>query len=193
MSKQEQSSHSKKIIVSSTESLNKKEEAPIRTSQSMNTESYEYFSQRITTKNNITESSYQGSNQKIKNQELKCTCNQNSDIQKNLQELKCTCGEGQNQNCTCGKSSAITGSNQIKIKTTTTSTTKYNNSVNINKQNIINEKKEISMSTEGKVCNCSQRLKVSSQTTNINIEKSKILKENGIKDALDKIMKISKY
>ena len=59
MSKQEQSSHSKKIIVSSTESLNKKEEAPIRTSQSMNTESYEYFSQRITTKNNITESSFQ--------------------------------------------------------------------------------------------------------------------------------------
>ena len=193
MSKEEHSVQSKKIYISSNDSLNKKDEGPIRTSQSMNTESYEYFSQRITTKNNITESSYQGSNQKIKNQELKCTCNQNSDIQKNLQELKCTCGEGQNQNCTCGKSSAITGSNQIKIKTTTTSTTKYNNSVNINNQNIINEKKEISMSTEGKVCNCAQRLKISSQTTNINIEKSKILKENGIKDALDKIMKISKY
>ena len=177
MSKEEHSVQSKKIYISSNDSLNKKDEGPIRTSQSMNTESYEYFSQRITTKNNITESSYQGSNQKIKNQELKCTCNQNSDIQKNLQELKCTCGEGQNQNCTCGKSSAITGSNQIKIKTTTTSTTKYNNSVNINNQNIINEKKEISMSTEGKVCNCAQRLKVSSQTTNINIEKSKILKE----------------
>ena len=177
MSKEEHSVQSKKIYISSNDSLNKKDEGPIRTSQSMNTESYEYFSQRITTKNNITESSYQGSNQKIKNQELKCTCNQNSDIQKNLQELKCTCGEGQNQNCTCGKSSAITGSNQIKIKTTTTSTTKYNNSVNINNQNIINEKKEISMSTEGKMCNCAQRLKVSSQTTNINIEKSKILKE----------------
>ena len=177
MSKEEHSVQSKKIYISSNDSLNKKDEGPIRTSQSMNTESYEYFSQRITTKNNITESSYQGSNQKIKNQELKCTCNQNSDIQKNLQELKCTCGEGQNQNCTCGKSSAITGTNQIKIKTTTTSSTKYNNSVNINNQNIINEKKEISMSTEGKVCNCAQRLKVSSQTTNINIEKSKILKE----------------
>ena len=143
MSKQEQSSHSKKIIVSSTESLNKKEEAPIRTSQSMNTESYEYFSQRITTKNNITESSFQGSNQQIKNQELKCTCNHNLNAQKNLQELKCTCGQSQVQKCTCGKSTSLLGTNQnqnqIKIKTTTTTTTKYNNAINT--QNLQNKKK----------------------------------------------------
>ena len=73
MSKEEHSVQSKKIYISSNDSLNKKDEGPIRTSQSMNTESYEYFSQRITTKNNITESSYQGSNQKIKNQEFKCS------------------------------------------------------------------------------------------------------------------------
>lgn len=145
---QEQSSHLKKIIVSSTESLNKKEEASIRTSQSMNTESLEYFNQRITTKNNITESSFQGSNQQIKNQELKCTCNHNLNAQKNLQELKCTCGQGRVQNCTCGKSVSLVGSNQnqIKIKTTTTTTTKYNNAINTqnirNTQNIITEKKK---------------------------------------------------
>ena len=191
MSKQEQSSHSKKIIVSSTESLNKKEEAPIRTSQSMNTESYEYFSQRITTKNNITESSFQGSNQQIKNQELKCTCNHNLNAQKNLQELKCTCGQGQVQNCTCGKSATLVGTNQnqnqIKIKTTTTTTTKYNNAINTqnikNEQKIITEKKEISTNVENKVCNCGQSIKKSSQiqstkiNINIDVAKSKKLKE----------------
>ena len=191
MSKQEQSSHSKKIIVSSTESLNKKEEAPIRTSQSMNTESYEYFSQRITTKNNITESSFQGSNQQIKNQELKCTCNHNFNAQKNLQELKCTCGQGQVQNCTCGKSATLVGTNQnqnqIKIKTTTTTTTKYNNAINTqnlqNEKKIITEKKEISTNVENKVCNCGQSIKKSSQiqntkiNINIDVAKSKKLKE----------------
>ena len=61
MSIKEQSINTKKVIIASNESSNKKEEVPIKTSQSMNTESYEYFSQKITTKNNLTESSLQTS------------------------------------------------------------------------------------------------------------------------------------
>ena len=102
MSIKEQSINTKKVIIASNESSSKKEELPIKTSQSMNTESYEYFSQKITTKNNLTESSIQTSNQNAQNQLLQCTCSQNSPLQNN--ELKCTC----NQNivyaqCTCGQ------------------------------------------------------------------------------------------
>ena len=133
MSIKEQSINTKKVIIASNESSNKKEEVPIKTSQSMNTESYEYFSQKITTKNNLTESSLQTSNQNAQNQLLQCTCAQNLSQQKNdlkcicdqgiaLQqctcgqgiqglELKCTCGQNQNQNqkCTCGQTKCNCG------------------------------------------------------------------------------------
>ena len=62
MSRIEQSSKTKKIITTTTTSMNKREEVPVKTSQSLNTESYEYFNQKITTKNNLTESSLQASN-----------------------------------------------------------------------------------------------------------------------------------
>ena len=137
----EQGSKTKKIITTTTTSINKREEVPVKTSQSLNTESYEYFSQKITTKNNLTESSLQASNQKDENSSLKCTCNQGSSAKKNFQELKCTCGKGMSQSeqqqiCTCGLSHGITGSNQFQIKTTTT-TTNYNN-VNSNINSGIN-------------------------------------------------------
>lgn len=86
----EQGSKTKKIITTTTTSINKREEVPVKTSQSLNTESYEYFSQKITTKNNLTESSLQASNQKDENSSLKCTCNQGSSakkISKNLNAL----------------------------------------------------------------------------------------------------------
>ena len=102
MSIKEQSINTKKVIIASNESSNKKEEVPIKTSQSMNTESYEYFSQKITTKNNLTESSLQTSNQNAQNQLLQCTCAQNLSQQKN--DLKCICDQGiALQQCTCGQ------------------------------------------------------------------------------------------
>ena len=98
MSIKEQSLNYKKV----NESSNKKEEVPIKTSQSMNTESYEYFSQKITTKNNITESSVQTSNQNAQNQLLQCTCDQNLPLQQN--QMECTCNKGINyEQCKCGK------------------------------------------------------------------------------------------
>ena len=98
MSIKEQSLNYKKV----NESSNKKEEVPIKTSQSMNTESYEYFSQKITTKNNITESSVQTSNQNAHNQLLQCTCDQNLPLHQN--QMECTCNQAINyEQCTCGK------------------------------------------------------------------------------------------
>ena len=98
MSIKEQSLNYKKV----NESSNKKEEVPIKTSQSMNTESYEYFSQKITTKNNITESSVQTLNQNAHNQLLQCTCDQNLPLQQN--KMECTCNQGINyEQCTYGK------------------------------------------------------------------------------------------
>ena len=91
MSREENNSNSKKIITVTNESLNKKEDNPVRTSQSMNTESYEYFSQKITTKNNITESSSQKKNQNTNKKELKCICNQ--EIKEVKSQPKCTCNQ----------------------------------------------------------------------------------------------------
>ena len=103
MSIKEQSINSKKVIITSNESSNKNVEVPIKTSQSMNTESYEYFSQKITTNNNITESSVQASNQNAQNQLLKCTCAQDLLSSQNNQ-LKCTCNQGITlAQCTCGQ------------------------------------------------------------------------------------------
>ena len=157
MSIKEQSINTKKVIIASNESSNKKEEVPIKTSQSMNTESYEYFSQKITTKNNLTESSLQTSNQNAQNQLLQCTCAQNLSQQKNdlkcicdqgiaLQqctcgqgmqglELKCICGQlNQNQKCTCGQTkcncglaSGISMQKKVEIKNTKNTTTSSSN------------------------------------------------------------------
>ena len=103
MSIKEQNINSKKVIITSNESSNKNVEVPIKTSQSMNTESYEYFSQKITTNNNITESSVQASNQNAQNQLLKCTCAQDLLSSQNNQ-LKCTCNQGITlAQCTCGQ------------------------------------------------------------------------------------------
>ena len=152
----EQGSKTKKIITTTTTSMNKREEVPVKTSQSLNTESYEYFHQKITTKNNLTESSLQASNQKVQNSSLKCTCNQGSSAQKNFQEIKCTCGKRmsqaeQQQKCTCGLSHGITGSNQTKIKTTTT-TTNYNNvNSNINTKINTNVKTKANINVNAKV------------------------------------------
>ena len=113
MSIKEQSITTKKVIIASNESSNKKEEVPIKTSQSMNTESYEYFSQKITTKNNLTESSVQTSNnQNVQNQQLQCTCAQHIPQQKN--ELKCICNQGITYaQCTCGQGTQNSG-NELK-------------------------------------------------------------------------------
>ena len=104
MSRREQSSNSKKImtISVSNEASNRKEEVPIKTTQSLNTESYEYYTQKITTNNNITESSYKASNQKSNTKSLKCTCNQ--DLSSNKKELKCICNQGSGLvQCTCNQ------------------------------------------------------------------------------------------
>ena len=183
MSKEEQSAKTKKIITTSNDSLNKKEDVPVKTSQSMNTESYEYFSQRITTKNNITESSIQTSNQKVKNESLKCICNQGSNAKKELKELKCTCGLGlgQEKKCICGLSNKISGANQVKIKSTTINTSKYKSSSNEQKSLI--ERKKISLEVGANKCNCGLSGKSSIQKesktsfTKIQIEKMRKLKE----------------
>ena len=113
MSIKEKSVTTKKVIVASNESSNKKEEVPIKTSQSMNTESYEYFSQKITTKNNLTESSVQTSNnQNAQNQLFPCICAQNIPQQKN--DLKCICNQGVTYaQCTCGQGMQGSG-NELK-------------------------------------------------------------------------------
>ena len=104
MSRNEQSSNSKKIMTVSVsnESSNRKEEVPIKTTQSLNTESYEYFNQKITTNNNITESSAKTLNQKSNTKSLKCTCNQ--DLSSNKKEFNCICNQSSGLvQCTCNQ------------------------------------------------------------------------------------------
>ena len=181
MSREENNSNSKKIITVTNESLNKKEDNPVRTSQSMNTESYEYFSQKITTKNNITESSSQKKNQNTNKKELKCICNQeikevksqpkctcNQNLISQKKEIKCTCNisSGNNLKCTCGLSHNISGGktliNKVNISTKTTAT-KYNNGSNTQKittqktttktTQINNVKNSSNINTQSKTCN----------------------------------------
>ena len=128
MSRRERNLKNKNTTTISTESINKKEMAPVKTSQSMNTESYEYYNQKTTSKKNITESPYntlnqqsnsryssnnQNSNSKIisqrrveqnrthKVQNQYCTCDQSNDkLEHN--DVPCTCPEKDDQNfCTC--------------------------------------------------------------------------------------------
>ena len=63
MSREEQTSKLKKFTISSNESISKKEIFPIKNSQSINTESYEYFNQNTTSNKNITESPFNSLNQ----------------------------------------------------------------------------------------------------------------------------------
>ena len=109
MSRREQSSNSKIIMTvsASNDSSDRKEEVPIKTNQSLNTESYEYFSQKIVTKNNITESSAKTENQKSNTKSIKCTCNQ--DLSSNKKELKCICNKGSEVvQCTCNQGLGLT-------------------------------------------------------------------------------------
>ena len=126
MSREEQNSKSKKYTMTSIESMNRKELAPTKTSQSLNTESFEYFNQRTSTKNNITESPYNmnqqsnsrySSNNKSSNSKYisqqKFIKGKSQTVQGNinLSGLKCTCNqpnENVQQNmlkCTCVENS----------------------------------------------------------------------------------------
>ncbi len=188
MSREENNSNSKKIITVTNESLNKKEDNPVRTSQSMNTESYEYFSQKITTKNNITESSSQKKNQNTNKKELKCICNQeikevksqpkctcNQNLISQKKEIKCTCNisSGNNLKCTCGLSHNISGGktlvNKVNISTKTT-TTKYNNGSNTQK---ITTQKTTTETTQINNVKNSSNINTQSKTCNINYEINK--------------------
>ena len=126
MSREDQNSKSKKYTMTSIESMNRKE-LPAKTSQSLNTESFEYYNQRTSTKNNITESpqnlqnqqtnsrfssNNKGSNSKyISQQKSIQTKSQTVQGNINLSGLKCTCNQP-NENiqkkllkCTCVQNS----------------------------------------------------------------------------------------
>ena len=126
MSREDQNSKSKKYTMTSIESMNRKE-LPAKTSQSLNTESFEYYNQRTSTKNNITESPKNIQNQQTnsrfssnnKSSNSKYISQQKSIQAKsqtvqgniNLSGLKCTCNQP-NENiqkkllkCTCVQNS----------------------------------------------------------------------------------------
>ena len=163
MSRKEQNSNIIKYTTTSNESLNKKEMVPVKTSQSMNTESYEYFSQKKTTKNIITESSVNSMNQNTisKNNAitsssgLKSTCNKE---QKN--EIKCTCNQGgQGAQCISG----VYGKNLFEEKKISQKT----NALNINQ-----EKKGGQL-----ICNCPKEIKTeikSSTNAYVNSNNTKV-------------------
>ena len=122
MSRIVQSSKSKNFISSSNDSLNKKAFGQTNTSQSMKTESYEYFSQKITSNNNITESSNNNINQNsnsinsqtkyIPKKRVLTGMNSQIEGQRDTSELKYTCKRSNenlqnlNSKCTCKQSSA---------------------------------------------------------------------------------------
>ena len=122
MSRIVQTSKSKNFISSSNDSLNKKAFGQTNTSQSMKTESYEYFSQKITSNNNITESSNNNINQisnsinsqtnYIPKKRVLTGMNAQIEGQINTSGLKCTCKrlnenmQKLNSKCTCKQTSA---------------------------------------------------------------------------------------
>ena len=122
MSRIVQTSKSKNFISSSNDSLNKKAFGQTNTSQSMKTESYEYFSQKITSNNNITESSNNNINQNsnsinsqtnyIPKKRVLTGMNAQIEGQINTSGLKCTCKrlnenmQKLNSKCTCKQTSA---------------------------------------------------------------------------------------
>ena len=135
MSREELSSKYKKYTITSNESMNKMETGPIKTNQSLNSSSYEYFSQKITTKNNITESSVNSLNQNTNSKYMqtnvitsgqKCTCNNNQ-----KSELKCICPQGvHNAKCICG----LYGKNLLEQNKITSSNSKMSNELKINEE-----------------------------------------------------------
>ena len=135
MSREELSSKYKKYTTTSNESMNRMETGPIKTNQSLNSSSYEYFSQKITTKNNITESSVNSLNQNTNSKYMqtnvitsgqKCTCNNNQ-----KSELKCICPQGvHNAKCICG----LYGKNLLEQNKITSSNSKMSNELKINEE-----------------------------------------------------------
>ena len=123
MSREEQNSKTKKYTMTSYELMNRRDAVPTKTSQSLNTESYEYFNQNTTSKKNLTESPYNTLNQQSNSRYSSNNQSSNSkNISKknymqskavtvqgniNLSGLKCTCNHS-NENfqknslkCTC--------------------------------------------------------------------------------------------
>ena len=118
----EKNSKLKKFTTTPKESINKRDIVPTKTSQSMNTESYEYFNQKTSSKYNITESPSNIINQQSNYRYSSNNQNSNSNYMSknrvmqdaqniqgvmNLPGLKCTCNQI-NQNlqqnflkCTC--------------------------------------------------------------------------------------------
>ncbi len=132
MSKEDQNLKIKKNTKTSNESMNKRDVVLTKTSQSLNTESYEYFNQNTTSQNNITESPYKTLNQQpnsryssINKSSNSKYISQNKSIQgkalavqgninlsglsnhanENLQanSLYCTCPQNVGNKCTCGQ------------------------------------------------------------------------------------------
>ena len=107
MSKEENNTKSKNYTTNSNESNNKKDFAPTKTSQSFNTESYEYYNQKTTSKKNINDSPYYTLNQqsnsgyssnkqnsnakKISQNGIMQSRSQFGEENKNSSGLKCTC------------------------------------------------------------------------------------------------------
>ena len=122
MSREEKNSKLKKFTTTSNESINKRDIVPTKTSQSMNTESYEYFNQKTSSKYSIAESPSNIINQQSNYRYSSNNQNSNSNYMSknrvmqdaqniqgvmNLPGLKCTCNQI-NQNlqqnilkCTC--------------------------------------------------------------------------------------------
>ena len=120
MSKEEQNSKSKIKTTISNETFSKKDVAPIKMSQSMNTESYEYYNQKTTSKNNITESPYNTLNQQSNSRYSSNNQNSNS---KNFSQSRVMKGNMQFSQdqinssgliCTCNQSNEMNQNNNLK-------------------------------------------------------------------------------
>ena len=125
MSRPDKNSKIKKYQMTSTESINKREIQPTKTSQSLNTESFEYFNQITSSKNNITESPYNTMNQQSNSRYSSNNQTSNSKLRTqtralegkmqsvqgntNLSGLKCTCNKNNEnfqkniQKCNCSQ------------------------------------------------------------------------------------------
>ena len=120
MSRKEQISKTKKYTMTSNESMNRRDVVPAKTSQSLNTESYEYFNQNTTSKKKITESSYNTLNQQSNS---RYSSNNQSSNSKNISQKKNIQGKTlavqDNINlsglkCTCNQSNEIIQKNSLK-------------------------------------------------------------------------------
>ena len=124
MSRPDKNAKIKKYAMTSTESMNEREILPIKNSQSLNTESFEYYNQKTSSKNNITESRYNNmnlqSNSRYSSNNQTSNSNQrtqNSAIERKIQSmqgntnisgLKCTCNKNndnleKNLKCNCSQ------------------------------------------------------------------------------------------